>query len=98
MPLRRSIVFAVAILVAGSNAAAQDLIVSRNVNLRPDPSTAQPALRLMLPGSELFLVWSQSNTAFGDPQDGLISSLGENLFSQKAHNIFLVKLTYRFLL
>ena len=56
MSLGRLIGFAVAILIAGSNAAAQDLIVSRNVNLRPDPSTTQPARRLMLPGSELFLL------------------------------------------
>ncbi|MEZ5044697.1 MAG: DUF5916 domain-containing protein [Saprospiraceae bacterium] len=49
------------------------------------------------PGSEVFLVWSQSNTAFGDPEERLIPSLNENLFSQTGHNIFLLKLTYRFL-
>ncbi|MEM1328167.1 MAG: DUF5916 domain-containing protein [Bacteroidota bacterium] len=51
-----------------------------------------------VPGSELFLVWSQGTTAFGDPSTGLLTSLNDNLFSEKAHNIFLVKWTYRFLL
>ncbi len=50
-----------------------------------------------IPGSELFLVWSQGTTSFGDPQDRLLPSLAENLFSEKAHNIFLVKFTYRFI-
>lgn len=51
-----------------------------------------------IPGSELFIVWSQGTTTFGDPEDNLIPSLRDHLFSQKPHNIFLVKLTYRFLL
>ncbi|RMF21592.1 MAG: hydrolase, partial [Bacteroidetes bacterium] len=52
-----------------------------------------------LPGSELFLVWSQSSTpdAFDDLERGLLSSLSDNLFGTKAHNIFLLKTTYRFL-
>ena len=50
-----------------------------------------------IPGSEIFLVWSQGITNFGDPSEPLISSLSDNVFSEKAHNIFLVKLTYRFL-
>ena len=51
-----------------------------------------------VPGSELFLVWSQGTTRSGDPADGLFRSLNDNLFASKAHNIFLVKWTYRFLL
>ena len=50
-----------------------------------------------IPGSELFLVWSQGTTSFGDPQDRILPSLSDNLFSGKAHNIFLVKCTYRFI-
>lgn len=50
-----------------------------------------------IPGSELFLVWSQGKTTFGDPQDRLIPSLVDNLFTKKPHNIFLVKCTYRFI-
>lgn len=51
-----------------------------------------------IPGSELFLVWSQNNTFSGDPTDDLIPSLTENIFTNQAQNIFLIKLTYRFLL
>lgn len=51
-----------------------------------------------IPGSELFLVWSQGTTNFADPNLRLISGLTDNLFSNQANNIFLVKLTYRFLL
>lgn len=40
MPLRPWIGFVAAVLVAyPASAASQDLTVSRNVNLRPDPST-----------------------------------------------------------
>ncbi|HHM20709.1 MAG TPA: hydrolase [Bacteroidetes bacterium] len=53
-----------------------------------------------VPGSTLFLVWSQSNTpnAFGDLHTPVVESLFDNAFSEKAHNIFLLKFTYRFLL
>lgn len=50
-------------------------------------------------GSELYLVWSQGNTpnAFDDLDSPIASSLFENVFEEKARNIFLVKWTYRFL-
>jgi hypothetical protein len=51
-----------------------------------------------IPGSEIFLVWSQDVTQSGNPADGLLSSLGDNIFGQKPHNIFLLKATYRFVL
>ncbi len=53
-----------------------------------------------VPGSTVFLVWSQNNSpdAFDDLDTRLGESLFENVFSEKAHNIFLVKFTYRFLL
>ena len=51
-----------------------------------------------IPGSELFLVWSQNNTNFGDPTQQLASSLLDNLFENQASNIFLLKWTYRFVL
>lgn len=51
-----------------------------------------------VPGSELYLVWSQGTTAFGDPASNLLPSLSENLFSEQGQNIFLLKWTYRFLL
>ncbi len=50
-----------------------------------------------IPGSELFLVWSQGTTSFGNPRDRILPSLSDNLFSEKAHNIFLIKCTYRFI-
>jgi hypothetical protein len=54
------------------------------------------------PGSELYLVWSQSNTpdASADLENdiGIPKSLFDNAFSNHAaRNIFLVKWTYRFL-
>ena len=53
-----------------------------------------------VPGSTVFLVWSQNNSpdAFGDLNTPVVESLFDNVFSEKAHNIFLVKFTYRFLL
>tara|TARA_Y100001968_G_scaffold304123_1_gene318858 strand:- start:211 stop:651 length:441 start_codon:yes stop_codon:yes gene_type:complete len=51
-----------------------------------------------IPGSEIFLVWSQDVTQSGNPADGLLPSLGDNIFGQKPHNIFLLKATYRFVL
>jgi len=48
------------------------------------------------PGSEFFLVWTQSTTSFGDPQNDLFPSLRDDLFQNRADNIFLAKLTYRF--
>ena len=50
-----------------------------------------------IPGSELFLVWSQGLTNSGDPSDNLFPSLVDNVFDSKANNIFLMKLTYRFI-
>jgi hypothetical protein len=51
------------------------------------------------PGSEIFLVWSQSNTAdaFNDLNSPIASSLFDNAFATQARNIFLLKWTYRFL-
>ena len=51
-----------------------------------------------IPGSELFLVWSQDVSRSGDPTAGLFTSLGDNIFDQTPQNIFLIKATYRFLL
>jgi hypothetical protein len=52
------------------------------------------------PGSELYLVWSQSNTppnANFDFDTPVFRSLFDNAFADQARNIFLVKWTYRFL-
>lgn len=48
------------------------------------------------PGSTIYLVWSQSRSEVEDQgQIQYFDDLG-NLFSQKAHNIFLLKFSYRF--
>ena len=39
------------LLVMPRPATAQDAVVSQNVNLRDDPSTQNPAIRLMLPAA-----------------------------------------------
>lgn len=49
------------------------------------------------PGSEFFLVWTQSTTNTTDPSKRLFPSLREDLFTEKINNIFLMKFTYRFL-
>ncbi len=48
------------------------------------------------PGSEFFLVWTQSTTNSGDPNKKIFSSLGDDLFGNSFDNIFLMKFTYRF--
>jgi hypothetical protein len=50
-------------------------------------------------GSEIYLVWSQGviPNAFGDLDTPLVRSLFDNVFDHQPHNIFLVKLSYRFL-
>jgi len=70
----------------------------------PDFSTIQFRSNLVLrweyiPGSEIFLVWSQDISQTGNPQEGLLKSLGDHVFGgEKPMNIFLLKATYRFVL
>ncbi|MDX1363543.1 MAG: DUF5916 domain-containing protein [Arenibacter latericius] len=52
-----------------------------------------------IPGSEIFLVWSQDVSRTGDPQHSLFNGLKDNIFNgEKPKNIFLLKATYRFVL
>ncbi|WP_373519126.1 DUF5916 domain-containing protein [Pricia sp.] len=52
-----------------------------------------------IPGSEIFLVWSQDVSGDGNPQNKLFDSLGNTIFGDdKPQNIFLIKATYRFIL
>ncbi len=51
-----------------------------------------------IPGSELFLVWSQGITGFVDPLEHLFTGLENGILDQRPENIFLVKATYRFVL
>lgn len=51
-----------------------------------------------IPGSELFFVWSQGVTGFGDPMGSLGNNLDRQILGQKPDNTFLIKATYRFIL
>ena len=50
-----------------------------------------------IPGSELFLVWSQDISQFANPEDGLFTGLESGIIDTKPRNIFLIKATYRFI-
>lgn len=50
-----------------------------------------------IPGSEIYLVWSQDISQFGDFNDGLFQGLDNNLLNTEPQNIFLLKATYRFI-
>ncbi|MEW7288913.1 DUF5916 domain-containing protein [Aquimarina sp. 2304DJ70-9] len=51
-----------------------------------------------IPGSEIFLVWSQGVTGDGAPSDHLFRSLNNQILDQQPENTFLIKATYRFVL
>ncbi|MEB8345798.1 DUF5916 domain-containing protein [Flavobacteriaceae bacterium KMM 6898] len=67
----------------------------------PDFSFVQFRSNLVLrweyiPGSEIFLVWSQGVTGLGDPRETLSRSLDRQILNEKLDNTFLIKATYRF--
>lgn len=51
-----------------------------------------------IPGSELFLVWSQGVTGLVNPMVDLFDGLSNGIADQQLENIFLIKATYRFVL
>ena len=51
-----------------------------------------------IPGSEVFLVWSQGLNAFGDVNNSFGTIIDNQLFNQRPQNTFLLKATYRFVL
>lgn len=51
-----------------------------------------------IPGSEIFLVWSQGITGIGDPKNDFNTIIDNQLLSQRPQNTFLIKATYRFVL
>ncbi len=68
----------------------------------PDFSFVQFRSNLVLrweyiPGSELYLVWSQDISTNGSLDERLIETLQTGLSSREPQNIFLIKATYRFL-
>jgi hypothetical protein len=50
-----------------------------------------------IPGSELFLVWSQGITSNGNPNESLFTQLDTQILGRKPINTFLMKITYRFI-
>jgi len=51
-----------------------------------------------IPGSEIFLVWSQGINGLGDVNNSFGRIIDNQIFSQKPENTFLIKATYRFVL
>jgi len=51
-----------------------------------------------IPGSEIFLVWSQGIDGLGDVNNSFGDIINNQLFNQKPQNTFLIKATYRFVL
>ncbi|MDP5062381.1 MAG: DUF5916 domain-containing protein, partial [Maribacter sp.] len=69
----------------------------------PDFSYVQFRSNLVLrweyvPGSEIFLVWSQGVVGAGNPSETLGKNLDQQILGQKKDNTFLLKATYRFIL
>jgi len=68
---------------------------------KPDFSFVQFRSNLVVrweyvPGSEIFLVWSQGVTGDGDPANDLFRNLDNQILGQEKDNTFLIKATYRF--
>lgn len=79
----------------------QDLVTDYKFN-NPDFTFAQFRSNLVvrweyIPGSEMFLVWSNGATQYGDGTESLGSTVDNLIFNRSADNTFLFKLTYRFL-
>ena len=79
-----------------------DGLTDYNFN-NPDFSFVQFNSNLVLrweyiPGSELFLVWSQGTRANISTAEGLIDGFQTGILDQPPQNIFLIKATYRFIL
>jgi hypothetical protein len=55
----------VLILLTGTLALAQEAVVTRNVNLRRDPSTSQPPIRMLVPPDTVELL--EPDKANGHP-------------------------------
>lgn len=51
-----------------------------------------------IPGSELFLVWSQGTRANISSSEGLVDGFQTGILDQQPQNIFLIKATYRFIM
>lgn len=50
-----------------------------------------------IPGSEIFLVWSQGINGSGDPTDSIWDSIDQEIIQQKPDNTYLIKATFRYI-
>jgi hypothetical protein len=80
----------------------KDGTVDYNIQ-NPDFSVAQFQSNLVvrweyIPGSELFLVWSQAIKSSDSINENLFNELNSQILGSKPTNIFLIKMTYRFML
>lgn len=71
--------------------------------LNPDFSFVQFRSNLVLrweyiPGSEIYLVWSQGTNGSGSPVEDLFVNMDTQIFGKQPQNTFILKATYRFLL
>jgi hypothetical protein len=51
-----------------------------------------------IPGSEIYLVWSQGTNGSGDSKEDLFVNLDAQILGKQPENTFILKATYRFLL
>jgi len=80
----------------------RDGITDYTIN-NPDFSFVQFRSNLVIrweyiPGSEIYLVWSQGVTGFADSNATLIKGIESEIFKKRPENTFLIKATYRFIL
>jgi len=92
------------------NAITDTYFVDENVDGLPDYAVSNPDFSFVqfrsnlvvrweyIPGSEIFLVWSQGVTGNANAREDLFSGLDNQILSRRPENIFLVKATYRFIL
>lgn len=71
--------------------------------MNPDFSFVQFRSNLVLrweyiPGSEIYLVWSQGTNGSGSPVDDLFVNMDTQILGKQPQNTFILKATYRFLL
>ena len=92
------------------DAGSDSYAVDENTDGTPDYSIGNPNFSQVsfnsnlvvrweyIPGSEIFLVWSQGIYGQGNPKDDLFQGINKQILGSRPENIFLIKATYRFIL
>jgi len=92
------------------NSVTDSYFVDENIDGAPDYIISNPNFSFVqfrsnlvlrweyIPGSEIFVVWSQGVTGNGNPGEDLFRGLDAQILGRKPENIFLIKATYRFVL